>query len=143
VCRLDGIHHGCKKDEIPLIHINPEICGICGGKQSKLVANPSVSDVQDEGQDKTVALNCQHLFHSWCIRGWTIVGKKDVCPICCEKVDLSSTFVNPWERQSILWGNILDAVRYLIVWNPLILLIINFILTAVVESPTTPHQTHS
>jgi len=84
--------------------------------------------VADGFEDRTVSLNCQHLFHSWCIRGWAIVGKKDVCPICAEKVDLSATFVNPWEKQSILWGNILDAVRYLIVWNPIILLAVNYLL---------------
>jgi len=60
-----------------------------------------------------------------------LLEKKDVCPICCEKVDLSLTFVNPWEKQSILWGNILDAVRYLIVWNPLILMGISFVLSTV------------
>ena len=29
-------------------------------------------------------------FHEQCIRGWSMVGKKDSCPICSEKVDLKS-----------------------------------------------------
>ncbi|CAM4659625.1 unnamed protein product [Lepidochelys kempii] len=27
-------------------------------------------------------------FHEFCIRGWCIVGKKQTCPYCSEKVDL-------------------------------------------------------
>jgi hypothetical protein len=30
---------------------------------------------------------------------------------------------SPWETHSIVWAHLLDALRYLIVWNPLILLI--------------------
>jgi len=124
-----------KKDELPSRHISPDICGICGGRQSKLVTDITEKEISDETEDKTILLNCEHSFHSWCIRGWTIVGKKDVCPICAEKVDLSATFVNPWEKQSIWWGKLLDALHYLIVWNPIILVTINFILKLFL-----PHQ---
>uniref|UniRef100_A0A6B2LCV8 RING-type domain-containing protein n=1 Tax=Arcella intermedia TaxID=1963864 RepID=A0A6B2LCV8_9EUKA len=117
-----------KKDEIPSRHIHPNLCGICGGKLTKQEVLTESEVDEDETKDKTVSLTCEHLFHSWCIRGWTIVGKKDVCPICCEKVNLSSTFVNPWEKQSIWWGNILDVVRYFIVWNPIILYVANLFL---------------
>ncbi|KAJ1474100.1 hypothetical protein T484DRAFT_1833576, partial [Baffinella frigidus] len=50
----------------------------------------------------------------------TIVGKKDTCPFCSEKVSLKALLANPWESQSLMFGNLLDAVRYLIVWNPVI-----------------------
>ena len=31
-------------------------------------------------------LACEHIFHEHCIRGWALVGKKDTCPLCDEKV---------------------------------------------------------
>jgi RING finger protein 121 len=86
-------------------------------------------------------------FHEFCIRGWCIVGKKQTCPYCKEKVDLKRLFPNPWEVCSIrfieylmivfdiephmLYGNLLDWVRYLVAWQPLILLVVqgvNYIL---------------
>lgn len=45
---------------------------------------------------------CGHDFHSFCIRGWRIVGKSE-CPRCREKVALSDVFVQPWEKQSVVW----------------------------------------
>ena len=35
-------------------------------------------------------------FHEFCIRGWCIVGKKQTCPYCKEKVDLKRMFHNPY-----------------------------------------------
>ena len=35
-------------------------------------------------------------FHEFCIRGWCIVGKKQICPYCKEKVDLKAIFKNPY-----------------------------------------------
>ena len=35
-------------------------------------------------------------FHEFCIRGWCIVGKKQTCPYCKEKVDLKRMFCNPY-----------------------------------------------
>lgn len=35
-------------------------------------------------------------FHEFCIRGWCIVGKKQMCPYCKEKVDLKRMFSNPY-----------------------------------------------
>jgi RING finger protein 121 len=61
-----------------------------------------------------------HLFHR--NRGWLIVGKKDMCPQCSEKVDLRRTFANPWETGSLAWAQILDLVRYLVVWQPILLI---------------------
>lgn len=67
-------------------------------------------------------------FHEFCIRGWTIVGKKDVCPYCKEKVDLRQTLLkNPWETGSVVWTNILDMARQIIVWNPLIIFLTTII----------------
>lgn len=41
-------------------------------------------------------LNKIYRFHEFCIRGWCIVGKKQTCPYCKEKVDLKRLFPNPY-----------------------------------------------
>lgn len=42
-------------------------------------------------------LNSSHIrFHEFCIRGWCIVGKKQTCPYCNEKVDLKRMMNNPY-----------------------------------------------
>lgn len=72
--------------------------------------------------DATVRLACKHLFHGTCVRGWCVVGKKDTCPCCREKVDLRAVFAGrPWETRNLSWLQMLDMLRYLVVWNPLIL----------------------
>jgi len=75
-----------------------------------------------------VTLNCSHKYHEWCIRGWTMIGKKDTCPYCSEKVQLKTIFKNPWEKQGILWAHLLDSIRYLIVWNPIIIITLNLVI---------------
>ena len=46
--------------------------------------------------------------------GWTIVGKKDTCPVCMEKVDLCSVFADcPWDTRNITWNKMLDMVSTL------------------------------
>ncbi|CAF1433874.1 unnamed protein product [Rotaria sordida] len=57
--------------------------------------------------------------------------KKQTYPYCKEKVDLKRLFPNPWEKPHALLGNLLDWVRYLVAWQPLILMIVqgvNYIL---------------
>ena len=54
--------------------------------------------------EKTVQLTCKHLFHDQCIRGWTLVGKKDTCPVCLEKVDLRALYADrPWDTRNLTW----------------------------------------
>ncbi|XP_026577401.1 RING finger protein 121 [Pseudonaja textilis] len=60
-------------------------------------------------------------FHEFCIRGWCIVGKKQTCPYCKEKVDLKRMFSNPWERPHVMYGQLLDWLRYLVAWQPVII----------------------
>lgn len=56
-----------------------------------------------------------------------IVGKQNSCPYCAAPVDLGSVLgASPWRKQSLVWINVLDAVRYLIVWHPLILAAAHF-----------------
>lgn len=93
-------------------------CGICGGELKDF------SHLGEESLAEPVRqLACKHCFHELCIRGWTIVGKKDVCPVCLEKVDMRDLYADkPWETQNLSWIQMLDAIRYMIVWNPLIFL---------------------
>jgi hypothetical protein len=57
-----------------------------------------------EGVEPCVQLSCKHCFHNLCIRGWTVVGKKDVCPVCNEKVDLRELYSDrPWETRNLTW----------------------------------------
>jgi len=101
---------------IPAKQLSPNTCCICGEMYER------------DGSD-SVSLNCKHCFHEWCIRGWTIVGKKDTCPYCSEKVNLKQLYTNPWEKQGIMWANLMDALRYLIVWNPIILTAIQLMIS--------------
>ncbi|KAM7538450.1 hypothetical protein Aperf_G00000070419 [Anoplocephala perfoliata] len=98
---------------IPLRRIDPGVCALC----TNVMLN-------GQGENK-YRLNCSHVFHEFCLRGWCIVGKKDTCPYCKEKVNLHKLIKNPWEKPHLLFGNLLDAVRYLVAWQPLILLAIH------------------
>jgi RING finger protein 121 len=52
-----------------------------------------------------------------------MVGKKNICPQCNEKVELGKIFAtNPWEQGSVAWAQILDLVRYFVVWQPILLM---------------------
>uniref|UniRef100_A0A663M356 Ring finger protein 121 n=2 Tax=Athene cunicularia TaxID=194338 RepID=A0A663M356_ATHCN len=74
---------------MPTKHLSDSVCAICG--QQIFV------DVNEEGIiENTYRLSCNHVFHEFCIRGWCIVGKKQTCPYCKEKVDLKRMFSNPY-----------------------------------------------
>ncbi|XP_036181021.1 RING finger protein 121 isoform X5 [Myotis myotis] len=73
---------------MPTKHLSDSMCAVCG--QQIFV------DVSEEGIiENTYRLSCNHVFHEFCIRGWCIVGKKQTCPYCKEKVDLKRMFSNP------------------------------------------------
>jgi len=97
---------------VPTRILDEHVCAVCG--------NPLISD----DKDKCYKLNCGHTFHDFCIRGWCIVGKKQTCPYCRERVDLQRMFKNPWEKPHLLYGSLLDWVRYLVAWQPLIFIVI-------------------
>ncbi|EPY83487.1 RING finger protein 121 [Camelus ferus] len=65
---------------MPTKHLSDSVCAVCG--QQIFV------DVSEEGI-------IENTFHEFCIRGWCIVGKKQTCPYCKEKVDLKRMFSNP------------------------------------------------
>ena len=94
-----------------------DVCAICGEK------------LCGDEVEKQVKLPCDHEFHEFCIRGWSIIGKKETCPYCNEKVDLKKLYPHPWtlSRQDVLFSQLLDALRYLVVWQPVIIVIAKLI----------------
>lgn len=100
---------------IPSRSLAQHTCAVCG--QQILVG------VDEEGLvEDTFQLSCGHTypqtlfscslllhrrfpqrlrgFHEFCIRGWCIVGKKQTCPYCSEKVDLRRMMSNPYPLSS-------------------------------------------
>ncbi|KAG9305864.1 hypothetical protein G9A89_016516 [Geosiphon pyriformis] len=96
------------KDGFPRKHLRVVICAVCGGT------------TENREHDKVHQLTCRHVFHEECIRGWCLIGKKDICPYCKEKVDMKEFKTNPWDTQQQLYLSLLDGVRYLVVWQPII-----------------------
>ncbi|XP_032188633.1 RING finger protein 175 isoform X2 [Mustela erminea] len=99
---------------MPTRSLSDNICAVCGQK--------IIVELEEEGLiENTYQLSCNHVFHEFCIRGWCIVGKKQTCPYCKEKVDLKRMISNPWERTHFLYGQILDWLRYLVAWQPVVI----------------------
>uniref|UniRef100_A0A8D2FFU0 Ring finger protein 175 n=1 Tax=Theropithecus gelada TaxID=9565 RepID=A0A8D2FFU0_THEGE len=87
---------------LPTRSLSDNICAVCGQK--------IIVELDEEGLiENTYQLSCNHVFHEFCIRGWCIVGKKQTCPYCKEK------------RTHFLYGQILDWLRYLVAWQPVVI----------------------
>jgi RING finger protein 121/175 len=108
-------------ESFPSKRVLQSVCSLCS---NLLVERGSALN------ERVYKLPCDHQFHEACIRGWTIVGKKDSCPCCSEKVDMRSIFPdgNPWTRGSVLWAHLLQACRMITVWNPILFLGLNLFL---------------
>ncbi|XP_076664011.1 E3 ubiquitin ligase Rnf121 isoform X3 [Andrena cerasifolii] len=103
--------------QMPTRTLEPGVCAVCGNRLLVSEHEPGVIE-------NTYKLSCEHVFHEFCIRGWCIVGKKETCPYCKEKVDLKKMFCNPWERPHVFYGQLLDWIRWLVAWQPLILFLV-------------------
>lgn len=62
------------------------------------------------------SLNSISRFHEFCIRGWCIVGKKQMCPYCKEKVDLKRMFSNPYPSYFVILTNEIISITSLLDW---------------------------
>lgn len=106
-------------------------CALCGQELRDTMTHiaDGMTDSKESNKDtSSVQLNCKHIFHPECIKGWLIVGKKDSCPACNEKVDLRRLYADkPWETRNLSWIQMLDMVRYLIVWQPTIMTALHFV----------------
>ncbi|CAH8515849.1 unnamed protein product [Heterobilharzia americana] len=83
---------------MPIRRIDASVCSIC------------TNDLVTDGGEKVHRLNCTHVFHDFCIRAGALLERK-----------IPQTFTNPWDKPHILYGNLLDWVRYLVAWQPVIL----------------------
>ena len=102
---------------IPPKQLREKQCAICG---------KDTAEAEAEGE-KTIKLACGHSFHEFCVRGWCIVGKRDTCPYCREKVDLKAMFPSVLQRTDVMYAQLLDALRYLVMWYPVIMSVVKLI----------------
>ncbi|RKP03355.1 hypothetical protein CXG81DRAFT_9641 [Caulochytrium protostelioides] len=100
--------------QIPNKYLRQGVCAVCG-------------DLTATNGDATIRLDCQHPFHPTCIKGWTIIGKRDACPYCRERVNLSAFRRTPLESTEMVYLAVVDLLRLLVVWNPIIILAIQLI----------------
>ncbi|KAF7730402.1 hypothetical protein EC973_002208 [Apophysomyces ossiformis] len=112
------------KEGFPQKHLNSAICAVCGQSTSHQLGSFTDQQQATFADDRIHQLACKHVFHEKCIRGWCLIGKKDICPYCKEKVDLKQFKKNPWDTQQQLYLNLLDGVRYLVVWQPIIFAVV-------------------
>jgi len=125
-----------KDDDEPQRLLPRHICALCAVQlrpdveeliEGQDFANDHISNVEQRSltrEERVVKLKCGHEFHEFCLRGWMIVGKHTACPNCGEKVNIRSILgMTPWESQGVVWSQLLDALRYLIVWNPIIFML--------------------
>jgi hypothetical protein len=114
------------------------LCALCGDE-----LRPSLirrNEAEGVPAPNVFTLSCSHEFHENCIKGWSIVGKRDSCPFCSEKVDLRAVAgSSPWHKQSIMMAQLLDSLRYMLVWNPLIMLSVRFVIWVVGLNETHPN----
>jgi RING finger protein 121/175 len=123
-CAICG---GELKDAMQLNLLNSNSDGGSTGNHSSNGGSGSKNGLDDG--EKSIQLSCKHIFHKDCLRGWLIVGKKDTCPTCSERVDLRQLYADkPWETRNIQWIQMLDFFRYLIVWQPALLVAMHFVL---------------
>uniref|UniRef100_A0A183CLC3 RING-type domain-containing protein n=1 Tax=Globodera pallida TaxID=36090 RepID=A0A183CLC3_GLOPA len=134
-CKIGYFTH----DGLPKRVLESDVCAVCGNNLHKPSSNQNNFNPLDEAQggvmteavevpeEKTYTLACNHVFHEFCIRGWCMVGKLQTCPYCKEKVDLKRMFKNPWEKPHLFYGKLLDWIRYLAVWQPIIVAVVHLI----------------
>jgi len=66
------------KDGFPRRHLRADICAICGVAATR---NNTTNNNENGDQNcRVFQLACKHVFHDECIRGWCLIGKKDICP---------------------------------------------------------------
>ncbi|KAI5171767.1 RING finger protein 121/175 [Nematocida sp. LUAm3] len=72
-------------------------------------------DIRNTQTDKAIVLDCKEAFHEDCLKNWKILAnKKDTCPSCRERVDLSGVIMNPWQKNEYFFTQFLDFTNNLI-----------------------------
>lgn len=139
VCAICGMDHG-DKENIDLDGLSKNDEPLLSDSNSFFdndpLSNPDQETLIDYGgsdentnhKERIFVLTCGHKFHEYCIYGWCLIGKRQVCPFCREKVDLNRLFsVLIFQKPHYLYGNLLDFIRYLFAWQPIIFLAVHFL----------------
>lgn len=114
ICAICGRGHGSRE--------NSDVDGSSGVDPLLPMSDDDIDLNDDVGcgpksEERIFTLSCGHKFHEYCIYGWCLVGKRQVCPFCREKVDLGKLFSSlPFQKPHYLYGNLLDFIRYLFAW---------------------------
>ncbi|KAI6189348.1 Zinc finger domain containing protein [Aphelenchoides fujianensis] len=121
-CKIGYFTH----EGLPKKVLESNVCGVCGDRLQRPFKehDEDAADETESYEEKSYTLSCQHVFHESCIRGWVVVGKQQTCPYCKEKVDLKRMFKNPWEKPHLFYGRLLDWIRYLVAWQPVIIFLV-------------------
>lgn len=116
ICAICGMEHGDKEDiDLDGMTKNDPLLG----SDDFHPDHETLIEYSDNSSQKErlFVLTCGHKFHEFCIYGWCLVGKRQVCPFCREKVDLGRMFsALPFQKPHYLYGNLLDFIRYLFAW---------------------------
>lgn len=99
-----------------------------GGITRRFLRNDTCAICNDD-TETTHRLNCGHAYHDDCLRGWCVLGKKDVCAYCKEKVDMERFKRHQWDSNEVLYLQLLDGVRYFVVYQPIIFGISQLVIT--------------
>jgi RING finger protein 121 len=122
VCAICGMEHGDKEDiDIDGITKNEQDVMLLGDQdvmfESGLHPDREVLISSSDQDERLFVLTCGHKFHEYCIYGWCLIGKRQTCPFCREKVDLGRMFsALPFQKPHQLYGNLLEFIRYLFAW---------------------------
>lgn len=122
ICAICGMDNGDKENiDIDGLTKNDALLGDSNEYMEYCLTNDceTLIDCTDSSSSKerVFVLTCGHKFHEYCIYGWCLVGKRQVCPFCREKVDLGRLFsALPFQKPHYLYGNLLDFIRYLFAW---------------------------
>lgn len=133
VCAICGMDNGDKENiDIDGLTKNDPLLGNGNDPMEYYLTNDceNLIDYTDNSntKERVFVLNCGHKFHEYCIYGWCLVGKRQVCPFCREKVDLGRLFsALPFQKPHYLYGNLLDFIRYLFAWQPIIFLVVHLL----------------
>lgn len=112
-------------DGLPIKQIPNNICAVCNEELYSIRLDQEIPT-----KEAMFELACGHKYHNFCIRGWILIGKRETCACCGEKASVPS-LEDPWTNHSAAWGTLLDAIRYLLVFNPVIILVSQGVLSLV------------
>ena len=93
-----------------------KLCGIC----RKLLHEQDAEAFSKLNDGIVIKLECNDGFHGDCIRGWSMVGKRAMCPHCGEKSTILDELAreNPWAKANQEWIEFLTYFRVAFVFIP-------------------------